>query len=138
MSDLVTQSEFKESVHALLRAGGLQLIPDYIERVMTSGNLEDRRKAIELVIKTTGAEAEKKVDPNSGLPVFNFVFHAATGQMQVQAVTPVVEEVPPPKPEPVAAPAELVTLEMEAFEPPATTPTTDDFMADLDAMLGAA
>lgn len=129
-------SEFKESVHALLREGGLQLIPDYILKVMTHGNLEDRRKAIELIIKTTGAEAEKKADPNSGLPVFNFVFHAATGQMQMQAVAPVVEEVPI-----AIGEKELVTLDMGASRAAENSVTStpsepDDFMADLDAMLG--
>ncbi len=57
----------------------MALAVDYYEQVMSDGDLEDKRKAIELAARITGAEAEKKVNPLAGLPVFNIVIHSGHG-----------------------------------------------------------
>lgn len=83
---------------------------------MAEGSVEDMRKAVDLIVKTTGAEAEKKQDANAGLPVFNIVFHAPTGTLQMTNEAPApalvheepltLELEPVTQPEPVEAPTE--------------------------------
>lgn len=111
------QAKFRDDVHTILRAGAAELIPTWLEKVMAEGSVEDMRKAVDLIVKTTGAEAEKKADANAGLPVFNIVFHAPTGTLQVTNETPaappaLVHEEPLTldlEPSPVAEPVEAPT-----------------------------
>lgn len=102
------QAKFKEDVHVLLRAGAAELIPTWLEKVLAEGSVEDMRKAVDLIVKTTGAEAEKKQDANAGLPVFNFVFHSATGTIQVAQEAPA----------PALKHEEPLTLDLEEVQAP--------------------
>jgi hypothetical protein len=130
-------ADFKEAAHAVLREGGMMVIPKYVERVFHEGNIEDMRKAVDLIMRVTGAEADKKADPNAGLPVFNFTF---TGIGGVQA-TIVAEPAAPalPIPEESLEILDVVATTVKATPLPAPSPepeALDDMVRALDDLLG--
>lgn len=65
---------FREELHDTFRGELPDLYVEYREKLAAGGTVEDYRKAVEMHVKTLGLEAEKKTDPNAGLPVFNFIF----------------------------------------------------------------
>lgn len=128
----MTPTEHKEFVQAAWREATGGLIEDYLERLASpEATIDDLRKAIEMANKVTGAEADKKVDPNAGLPTFNFVF--SNGGVTVMPIA----ELAPADVEDVLHRG-VVTLEVTPFEntPPIQSPSLEDMMAGLDDMLG--
>jgi hypothetical protein len=129
-----TSSEHKEFVQAAWRDATPDLIVEYKKRLATDeATIEDLRKAIDMANRITGAEVDKKVDPNAGLSVFNFTF--TNGGI---SAVPVVElpaaditDVTPRPPRKKKQPAALASP-----TPPAPEMSMDDMMAGLDEMLG--
>ena len=68
-------AEFREAVHGAMRHHGISMLADYYERVASDGDLDDKRKAVQMMITTLGIEEEKKKDDRAGLPVFNITFN---------------------------------------------------------------
>lgn len=129
-------TEHKEFVQAAWREATGDLITEYLVRLNSQeATIDDLRKAIELANRVTGAEADKKVDPNAGLSVFNFTFSngGVTAQPVVELASAVVEDV---------TPREISTLALEPAQadpaPSVPQPSMEDMMAGLDAMLGDA
>jgi hypothetical protein len=124
-------TQHKEDVQAALRSATLGVLETYIERLHMEGaaSLDDLRKASEFLVKSTGAEIDKKIDANAGLPVFNFVFQnggmAATmvSAPMVEVIEnealPMLDRAPPAKPARAADPVDMAEL-----------------MGELDDMLG--
>lgn len=133
-----TPTEHKEFVQAAWREATPDLIAKYKERLHSEeATIEDIRKAIELANRVTGAEADKKVDPNAGLSVFNFTFAngGVTAMPVVEISAPDITDVTP------RAPRKKKRLSAE--NPPARAPEVPEMsmeamMAGLDDMLGDA
>ena len=53
----------------------LQDFKEYRTAVITDGTVDDKRKLVELEMRLTGAEPDKKADPFGNLPVFNFIIN---------------------------------------------------------------
>ena len=131
----MTSSEHKEFVQAAWRTATPDLITNYLVRLVSEeATIDDLRKAIELANRVTGAEADKKVDPNAGLSVFNFTFSnggVSAVQMPVaELASPTVEDV---------TPREITLLAVEPADAPSAPPpgpSMEDMMAGLDEMLG--
>ena len=98
MSDVMrtpTTTEFRTSVQQAVRAGFLDRLADYLQRVEAEGSIEDRRKAVELTSKLADAMPEK--DNAHTLPVVHISFGPQGMQASVtQPAKPLqtVEEVP--------------------------------------------
>lgn len=97
----------------LVRGSTLDIVTEYLVKVQQEGKVEDLRKAAEWVVRITGAETEKKADPNANLPVFHFTINNMTpGVRSIQAE---VVEAP-------ATPADVATI-VQAPATPADAPT---------------
>ena len=119
------QAEFKEAMQALLREAGPRVFMAYYEKLMDDGaKVDDLRKGLELIINSTDAALERKVDANAHLPVFNITFDIKTGAMET---TQVVEEVKPQVEDAVE-----VTKVIEAPE----NAEVDEMLRALDEALG--
>lgn len=126
-------TEHKEFVQAAWREATGDLIEDYLVRLKSpEATIDDIRKAIEMANRVTGAEADKKVDPNAGLSIFNFTFAngGITAQPVVELASAVVEDVTPREISTVALGAARAE-NREADE----RPSMEDMMAGLDDML---
>jgi hypothetical protein len=105
---------------------------EYRQAVLTDGNVEDKRKLVDLQMRLTGAEADKKTDPLSNLPVFNFIINRDRGE----AAPAEVEVIKTRKKLPKAA-ANQVTDVTEVTPKPLPVPSSLDVMfTNLDSMLG--
>ena len=78
-------SEFKKVIHQAMREGTAALLADFYVRVAASGDVAEMRKAIQMGITATGAEAAKAVDPYSGLATINITVNH--GVVNMGAVT---------------------------------------------------
>lgn len=127
----------------------------YREAVIMDGSIDDKRKLIEMEMRLTGAEPDKKADPFANLPVFNFIINRsgdapATGPEQVQQVDELQVEPErrkrgrPPKVRP--APPEDVTdvQEQQPLDPGdidepvrATRKDLTPLLVELEKVLGA-
>lgn len=129
----MTPSEHKEFVQAAWREATPDLITEYLVRLTSSdATIDDLRKAIELANRVTGADADKKVDLNAGLAVFNFTFSngGVTAVPVVELAGADVEDV---------TPREITLLAVEPAHAPSAArpgPSMEDMMAGLDEMLG--
>lgn len=117
-SAIATISNQKQALQELSAAHMVEDFKDYREKVIADGDADDHRKLMEIHMKLTGAEMDKKIDPNAHLATFNFIFnnggvHATieaqprqqpTEVLDVQVVE-VLDAAPPPQrryvPEPV-------------------------------------
>lgn len=131
----MTPTEHKDFVQAAWRDATGDLITEYLTRLHSEeATIDDIRKALELANRVTGAEVDKKGDPNAGLPTFNFIFSngGVTAMPVVELAAPDVED---------AAPREIPALQVEPprpENPPPPAPSMEDMMAGLDDMLGGA
>lgn len=100
--------QFKDALHEAMRTAGLDLVADYLMSLRADGSIDDKRKAVELVIRTLGAETDKK-QTGDNLPVFNIVFQ--NGGMQVSPVDVVDVQV-------TETPADPPAQRQEALSPP--------------------
>ena len=64
-------AEFKKVIHQVMREGTAALLAEFYEKVIASNDIGEMRKAIQLGITATGAEAAKALDPYAGLAVVN-------------------------------------------------------------------
>lgn len=132
MSDLIAniakpQAEYKEAMQTLLREAGPRVFMAYYNKLMDEGaKVDDLRKGLELIINSTDAALERKVDANAHLPVFNITFDIKTGEMQAAQVA---EEV---KPETDVQDAVEVVKAIENDDAAAV----DDMLRALDQALG--
>ncbi len=141
----MTPTEHKEFVQEAWRAATPDIVEQYLLRLNSAeATIEDLRKAVELANRVTGAEADKKVDPNAGLAVFNFTFSnggvSALPVVEISApdvldVTPRAPRAPRKK-KPAALAADTAVKASSA--PDAPEMSMDDMMAGLDEMLGDA
>ena len=138
----MTPTEHKEFVQEAWRAATPDIVEQYLLRLNSAeATIEDLRKAVELANRVTGAEADKKVDPNAGLAVFNFTFSngGVSAMPVVELSAPDVLDVTPraprkKKPAVLAADTQAET----PSAPDAPEMSMDDMMAGLDEMLGDA
>lgn len=111
------------------------LIADYKEyrtAVLTDGSVEDKRKLVELQMRITGAEADKKGDGFGNLPVFNFIINRGEqGETKRPVGRPRREETID-----VSAITEVQALEVSAEKPSPQVPevNVDELMANLDTI----
>ncbi len=108
-SAISTISSKKQVLQELAASHMVADFMDYRDKVLVDGDVDDHRKLIEVEMRLTGAEMDKKVDPNAHLTTFNFVFnnggvHATieTKPADVLEAKPleVLEDVTPPAPPP--------------------------------------
>lgn len=78
-------SDFKKVIHQAMREGTMALLADFYTKVASSGDVAEMRKAIQMGIAATGAEAAKAVDPYSGLATINITVNH--GVVNMGAVT---------------------------------------------------
>lgn len=145
MATPVSPAEHREYVQAAWREATPGLLESYFTKLAADGaTIDDIRKAIELAARATGSDAEKKVDANAGLPVFQFTFVNGTATAQVMKQAEVIEapvkEIPwvfggdgpseAPTPELVAARAERLAEDIGEGQ------TDPDLLAELDGLLG--
>ena len=111
------------------------IIEDYKEyrtAVLTDGSVEDKRKLVELQMRLTGAEADKKGDGFGNLPVFNFIINRGEkGETKRPVGRPRREETID-----VSAIADVQTLEISNEQPAPLVPevNVDELMANLDTI----
>lgn len=74
-TNIATLSEAKTLLQNKAAEVLLQDFKDYREAVITDGTIDDKRKLIEMEMRLTGAEPDKKADPFANLPVFNFIIN---------------------------------------------------------------
>ena len=128
-------TEHKEFVQEAWREATGDLIEAYLVRLASpEATIDDLRKALELANRVTGAEADKKVDPNAGLSVFNFTFSngGVTAVPVVELAAPDVADV---------TPREVALLPLGEATTESAAPnrqSMEDMMAGLDVMLGDA
>lgn len=130
----VDPSIIPEQKAALQARAALDVLADYkIYRteVLTDGDADDMRKLVEMQMKLIGAEADKKQDQNSNLPVFNFIFHGGSVQAVLQAEPPPLVEVVEATPllSPFPDPGAVETCPRDVLD-------LDALLADIDAQLG--
>lgn len=111
------------------------IIEDYKEyrtAVLTDGSVEDKRKLVELQMRLTGAEADKKGDGFGNLPVFNFIINRGEkGETKRPVGRPRREETID-----VSAITEVQALEVSTEKPSPQVPevNVDELMANLDTI----
>jgi len=131
MSNITTLAAAKT---ALQDRAAKDIIDDYKayrEAVNTDGNVDDKRKLVELQMRLTGAEADKKADPLSNLPVFNFIINRDRGE----AAPAEVEVVKTRKKLPKAAEPEVTDV-TEIPQPLQMPAKLDELFDNLDSILG--
>ena len=74
-TNVATLSEAKTLLQNKAAEVLMQDFKDYREAVITDGTIDDKRKLIEMEMRLTGAEPDKKADPFANLPVFNFIIN---------------------------------------------------------------
>lgn len=130
----MTPAEHREFVQAAWRAATPNLLVDYFTKL--GGNeatIDDIRKALDLAARATGTDAEKKVDANANLPVFQFTFvNGAVQAKQIEQAVPEAEFTEVPEAE--------VNWPFAGSKPPVEKPTDDAadpaLLAQLDTLLG--
>lgn len=124
---LVSIAKQKTALQERAAAHMLVDYEDYRDAVSTDGSVDDKRKLLELQMRLTGAEMERKVDQNAHLATFNFVFNNGITATMVPAPTEVVD----------MGMADVVDVEPTETPPPppGVRPMTVEMM-DVDAMLG--
>lgn len=126
----MTPAEHKEYVLAAWRDATPALMVKYLETLAGAGaDVDDLRKAVELMTKTTGAEVEKKQDPHANLPVFQVVFQGATIQATV-AQEPSATRLE-------ASQLDLLEQVVDVQPKPARAPLPEPDFSDADAMLAS-
>ena len=111
------------------------IIEDYKEyrtAVLTDGSVEDKRKLVELQMRLTGAEADKKGDGFGNLPVFNFIINRGEqGEAKRPVGRPRREETID-----VSAITEVQAIEVSTEKPSTQVPevNVDELMANLDTI----
>lgn len=135
-----TPAEHREFVQATWREATDALNVAYLLKLHGGdATIEDLRKGVELANKVTGAEAEKKVDPNAGLSVFHFTFSdgGVTAVPVVQLADPNITDVQPKRSRKATPQAALANSPAETDEQ-ARDMSLVDMMSGLDKMLGEA
>ena len=85
-----------------MRQHGISMLRDYYERVTMDGDLDDRRKAVQMMLTTLGIEEEKKKDDRAALPVFNIIFNRGAGAVSLEQL-PIITLEDEPQLAPTAA-----------------------------------
>lgn len=132
MSNLITIAAAKT---ALQNKAAEDIIADYKayrEAVSTDGNVDDKRKLVELQMRLTGAEPDKKADPLSNLPVFNFIINRDRGE----AAPAAVEVTPNRKKLPKSAEPDVTDVTEITPQPLRVSANLDDMFNNLDSILG--
>lgn len=108
-----------------LMAGNLELAyTEYVKKVESEGDIEDRRKMVSQAIEALNYKVEVKKDPNDHLPVFNIIVNG--GGVSVQQISA-----------PDHPPGAALTFDLPTV--PLDTPwagsgaTINDELGDLDA-----
>lgn len=115
----LSQADFRAALHDALRVRGLGLLEQYLDEVQAEGDIDDKRKAVELLIKTLNVAIEPD---QKSLPTVTINF--VGGSMQIAAKPaeptddpPLVEEVQTPTPDaPTEPPAALAAPEPDPLD----------------------
>lgn len=148
-SNALTRLAFQEQYHSTIMAVMPSILADYIQDLRTSTDLEDRRKGLVYLSQIVGVEVDKKQDVGSGRAVVTINFGGAGAPQQV-TIEQDVQEVqsrpltvddgdegdPPLPPRPRGRPRTVTPLQAPSIPKPTTTDAAD-FMALLDAEMGA-
>lgn len=138
-----SREAFRDGIQGVLQTMAieqLELLHEHLSRPGVSIPLEERRKTVDMLLRYTGAEPDKKVDPNANLPVFNFTING--GQVQATMVSPGARQIDPldalegaDQANPLVTDVEPRTL---AAVPEVDAPDTalETMLTDLDAQLG--
>ena len=118
-ADLTTS---RDSVRELSGRFAAEDFKDYRERVLMDGDIDDRRKLMEIHFKNLGMDVDRKLDPLAGKTIVNVTING--GGVQVSAVPVVDVEAKEVKSEPV--PVVLTTPVVDV----------DQLVGELDEMLG--
>lgn len=111
----------RDSVRELSGRFAAEDFKDYRERVLMDGDIDDRRKLVELHFKNLGMDVDRKLDPLAGKTIVNVTINGAGVQLSAAPVVEVeAKEVPEPAPTVLATPAVDV----------------DQLVGQLDEMLG--
>lgn len=78
-TDITTIAEAKTLLQNKAAEVLLQDFKEYRTAVITDGTIDDKRKLIEMEMRLTGAEPDKKLDQFANLPVFNFIINRGQG-----------------------------------------------------------
>lgn len=129
-------AEFKDVMHKMAREAAPGVFARLVEELHATGDINGMLRYLEYVNKMTGIEADKKADPNSALPVFNFVFNNggihAVQVVQAQPQDEPIEVIDVPALE--VSPSPQVSQTAEIVEPPTFTPAPTG--EELDGLLG--
>lgn len=126
---------FRALASQMLSEGGLALIPEYLERVQSDGDLEDMRKAVELILKANGMFGNEK---SENLPVINWNING--GNVTVEITGPAQSTLTP------AATEMVEVLEAQVKDAPSLPSTAAPpgealevgfDLSKIDEMLGA-
>jgi hypothetical protein len=131
-----SRESFRDGIQGVLQTMAieqLELLHEHLSKPGQSIPLEERRKTVDMLLRYTGAEPDKKVDPNANLPTFNFVING--GQVQATMVSPGAQAADPLD---ALEGADRSNPLVTDVEPRAVTPVpeVDDLMGSLDDMLG--
>lgn len=121
---------FRDAVLADARGNFLEDLYGYRSAVHTDGNVEDRRKLVEVGIKLLGLEPRAKDDPLSGKTVVSIT--VVNGSTQIKTTQP--------EPEPaLEVECRAVTQEVEmAYQAPQVSAVDiSELVGGLDDLLGA-
>lgn len=118
MSTDLSAAQFKTQLHEALRLRGLSLLENYLDEVEVDGDIDDKRKAVELVIKTLNIAVEPTQNQTLPTIAINFVggafqvTHSAQPGQPSESI-PLVEEV---LPETLPLPDEEASLAADSAE----------------------
>lgn len=85
-ADITTLAEVRDLLHGEMLDAIGAILPSFVEDVLMSEDPDVKRKALAFFADATGLIADKKADPLSNLPVFNFNF--GNGGVQISATSP--------------------------------------------------
>ena len=118
-ADLTTS---RDSVRELSGRFVAEDFRDYRERVLMDGDIDDRRKLMEIHFKNLGMDADKRLDPLAGKTIVNVTINGAGVQLSASPVVDVEAKEMPPAETPVVPATPVVDV--------------DQLVGELDTLLG--
>lgn len=119
---------FRDTVLAQTRQTFLEDVYSYREAVLTDGNVEDKRKLVEIGIKLLGLEPKAKDDPLSGKTVVSITVVNGSTQIKTTQPEPALE---------VECRAVTQEVEMAYQAPQVSAVDISELVGGLDDLLGA-
>lgn len=126
-TDLATTTNaLTDAKNAIQAQVAADLLEDYAlwRRETRSGDdPSEMRRLVEYQTRVIGAEVDRRADINANLPIFNFTFHAPTGEMSATVTMPEVQTPALPKTRARRKSKQADVEDIEDVEPVMSTPT---------------